>query len=90
MSEYLRHYLGPGRRDAAVGKEIRFKTSFHNTVYDVLRFRGYKETESELDWDIYWCDKEWIHDNLDHIHLQVCNSRYDLLANLTPNLLIIN
>ena len=71
MSEYLRHYLGSGRRDTQLGKEIRFKTSFHNTVYDVLRFRGYKETESELDWDIYWCDKEWIHDNLDHVHLQV-------------------
>ncbi len=68
MSEYLRHYLGQTSKNP---REIRFKTSFHNTVYDVLRFRGYKETESELDWDIYWCDKEWIHDNLDHIHLQV-------------------
>jgi len=63
MSEFLRQYL-PKQKD------IRFKTSFHNTVLDVLRSRGYKETDAELDWDLYWCDKEWIHENLDHIHLQ--------------------
>lgn len=74
MSEYLRQYLGNTRRGDGSHKgnsqQIRFKTSFHNTVYDVLRFRGYRETDGELDWDLYWCDKEWIHDNLDHIHLQ--------------------
>ncbi|CAD7932003.1 unnamed protein product [Amoebophrya sp. A120] len=51
-------------------REIRFKTSFHNTVLDVLRSRGYKETDAELEWDIHWCDREWIHDNLDYVHLQ--------------------
>ncbi|CEM22877.1 unnamed protein product [Vitrella brassicaformis CCMP3155] len=25
---------------------------------------------SDLDWDLHWCDKEWIHDEFDHIHLQ--------------------
>jgi len=78
MSEYLRHYLGAARRDNGNDnyarqypwKDLRFKTSFHNTIYDVFKARGYKETDAELDWDIYWCEKEWIHEHLDHIHLQ--------------------
>ena len=33
---------------------IRFKTTFRNTVYDVCRKRGWKLTDSELDWDFHW------------------------------------
>ncbi|CAD7943815.1 unnamed protein product [Amoebophrya sp. A25] len=65
MSEFLRQYL-----KKQPDREIKFKTSFHNTVLDVLRSRGYRETDAELDWDIYWCDKEWIHEQLDYVHLQ--------------------
>lgn len=64
MSEYFRKYLGQKRENP-----IRFRCSFHNTIYDVLKAHGYKETDSELDWDFFWCDKEWIHEVFDHIHL---------------------
>eukprot|EP00388_Colpodella_angusta_P044087 GDKK01061675.1.p1 GENE.GDKK01061675.1~~GDKK01061675.1.p1 ORF type:complete len:176 (+),score=21.40 GDKK01061675.1:30-530(+) len=49
---------------------IKFKTNFRNTIYDVLRGRGWKETENDNDWDVIWADKDWIHEEMDHIHLQ--------------------
>ena len=61
MSEFLRQWLGTRR-------EMKFKTSFHNTVHDVLKARGYRETEND-DWDVCWSDKEWIHESLDTLHL---------------------
>jgi len=36
---------------------------------EALRRRGWKETDHELDWDIYWAEKEWIHEIMDHTHL---------------------
>lgn len=69
MSSLLRKYVG-SKRETPPWKDIKFKCSFHNTVYDVLKARGFRETDAELDWDIFWCDKEWIHDVFDHIHLQ--------------------
>lgn len=33
---------------------IIFKTNFRNVIYDVFIKRGWKETHSELDWDILW------------------------------------
>jgi len=30
---------------------------------------GWVETEGETDWDIFWAEKEWIHQTLDHVHL---------------------
>lgn len=69
MSELLRKHIG-SRREAPPWKDVKFKCSFHNTVYDVLKARGYRETDAELDWDMFWCDKEWIHEVFDHIHLQ--------------------
>lgn len=58
------------KRENPPWKDVRFRCSFHNTIYDVLKARGFKETEAELDWDLFWCDKEWIHEVFDHIHLQ--------------------
>mmetsp|Transcript_60792 Transcript_60792/g.144845 ORF Transcript_60792/g.144845 Transcript_60792/m.144845 type:complete len:452 (+) Transcript_60792:109-1464(+) len=69
MSEILRKQLG-SRRDPPPWKEVKFRCSFHNTIYDVLKARQFKETDGELDWDLFWCDKEWIHDVFDRIHLQ--------------------
>lgn len=69
MSDFLRKYVG-SKRDPPPWKDVRFRCSFHNTVYDVLKARGFKETDAELDWDLFWCDKEWIHEVFDHIHLQ--------------------
>lgn len=69
MSDVLRKHIGPFR-DSPPWKDIKFRCAFHNTIYDVLKSRGFKETDAELDWGIYWCDKEWIHDVFDHVHLQ--------------------
>jgi tubulin polyglutamylase TTLL9 len=30
-----------------------------------LKKRGWKECEDETNWDIYWAEKEWIHDVMD-------------------------
>lgn len=56
---------------------VKFRTSFHNTVYDVLRSRGWREwTEDEVDekgrrepWHVFWCDKDWIYSDFDTTHL---------------------
>jgi len=69
MSDLLRKNIG-AKREIPPWKEVRFRCSFHNTVYDVLKARGFKETDADLDWDLFWCDKEWIHEVFDHIHLQ--------------------
>jgi len=55
---------------AVVDAPIRFRTSLHNTLYDVCKARGWREVEGELDWDIHWADVHWIRDVLDHIRLE--------------------
>ena len=49
---------------------IRFRCTFHNTIYDVLRARGWRETESDTDWDVAWVDVGWLRENLDGMHLE--------------------
>ena len=44
-----------------ISSNIRFKTTFKNTILDSLKHRGWKECEDETNWDIYWAEKEWIH-----------------------------
>eukprot|EP00742_Colponemidia_sp_Colp-10_P004175 GILJ01004454.1.p1 GENE.GILJ01004454.1~~GILJ01004454.1.p1 ORF type:complete len:476 (-),score=67.04 GILJ01004454.1:192-1619(-) len=67
MCEYFRKYI---KKEHQPQNPIRFRCSFQNTIYDTLKRRGWKEVDSELDWDIFWADKEWIHDVMDYIHLQ--------------------
>ena len=45
---------GPG------GGTVRFRCTFHNTIYDVLRARGWREVETETDWDVAWIDTGWL------------------------------
>ena len=46
-----------------------FRTSLHNTIYDVLSARhGWEETDSDTDWDFNWADVGWIRDYFDHMH----------------------
>jgi len=80
MSEYLRAYIG-SKRDPPSWKEIRFRCAFHNTIYDALKARHFKETDNETDWEIFWADKEWIHDVFDHIHLRSPNQRINHFRN---------
>ncbi|EOD08105.1 tubulin tyrosine ligase, partial [Emiliania huxleyi CCMP1516] len=47
---------------------VRFRTTFRNTIYDVFRARGWRETESDTDWDVAWVDVGWIRDNMDAMH----------------------
>ena len=77
-------YKDPHKRtknNSKNGPVIRFKTSFRNTVYDVMKKRGWKFTESDLDWDIHWAEREWMFEYFDHVHLEnwqrVCHYRND-------------
>ena len=55
------------RRDAFVPgqSQVRFRTSLHNTVFDVLSDRGWAETDHESDWDFAWADREFIREHYD-------------------------
>ncbi len=53
----------------ASGGTIRFRSFLHNTIHDVFKGRGYKETDSETEWEIFWCDKPWIRLVYDKVHL---------------------
>lgn len=45
---------------------VLFRTGFRNTILDVLSSkRGWKETSDDVDWDFYWCDCNWVRDNID-------------------------
>lgn len=55
---------GPG------GGTVRFRCTFHNTIYDVLRARGWREVETETDWDVAWIDTGWLRENYDGMHLE--------------------
>jgi tubulin polyglutamylase TTLL9 len=48
---------------------VKFKTVLRNTILDVFRQKGWKESDSETDWDIFWTNKEWIRCILDKVHL---------------------
>lgn len=49
--------------------QVRFRTTFRNVIYDVLRARGWQQTESDTEWDVAWVDKDWIRENFDSLHL---------------------
>ena len=71
-------YRDPHKRTSSGKKTvIRFKTSFRNTVYDVMKARGWKFTDSDLD----WAEREWMFEYFDHVHLEqwqrVCHYRND-------------
>ena len=49
---------------------IRFRTSFRNTIYDVMKGRGWVESDSDVDWDFQWAERDWVYDSYDTIHLE--------------------
>eukprot|EP01006_Ploeotia_vitrea_P000478 TRINITY_DN10312_c0_g1_i1.p1 TRINITY_DN10312_c0_g1~~TRINITY_DN10312_c0_g1_i1.p1 ORF type:complete len:418 (+),score=41.95 TRINITY_DN10312_c0_g1_i1:44-1297(+) len=61
----LNKYTGKGPNG-----QLRFRTSLHNTIYDVAKGRCWKETDSETDWDLHWADVHWIREVFDHVHLE--------------------
>ena len=48
---------------------IRFKTNLRNTVLHVMKDRGWKETESETEWDFYWADIHWVFNEYDKFYM---------------------
>ena len=49
---------------------ILFRTSMHNTVLDVMESRpGWRETDSDTDWDVNWSDIGWVREYFDHTHM---------------------
>lgn len=69
-------FYSPARRarvDNSQGVDsstIRFRTNFRNTIYHVMVKRGWKETDSDMDWDIHWSDRDWIVDHFDNAHFE--------------------
>jgi tubulin polyglutamylase TTLL9 len=69
MSEYFRKYIKKENYPVHPSN-IRFKTNFKNCIYEALKRRTWKESEGDMEWDIMWSEKEWIHEVFDHVHLQ--------------------
>ncbi|CAD8139408.1 unnamed protein product [Paramecium octaurelia] len=68
MSEYFRKYIKKEHYPSHYSN-LKFKTSFRNCILEALKRRQWKEVEGD-DWDIMWAEKEWIHEVMDHTHLQ--------------------
>jgi hypothetical protein len=52
-------------------RAIRYRTSFRNTIADVLALRGWTETTSDTDWDFNWADVAWVREFMDAIPARV-------------------
>lgn len=51
--------------------QFRFKTKFRNTIYDTLRKRpNFRYTDTDMDWDIFWCERDWMAEWYDQVHLE--------------------
>ncbi|GMH79404.1 hypothetical protein TrST_g8540 [Triparma strigata] len=64
---------GPIHRPKGEGRAsgpVKFRTSFSNTIYDVLCAKGWEETDSEHDWDVHWAEREWVFEVFDQMHLE--------------------
>eukprot|EP01061_Rhynchopus_euleeides_P026186 TRINITY_DN42869_c0_g1_i1.p1 TRINITY_DN42869_c0_g1~~TRINITY_DN42869_c0_g1_i1.p1 ORF type:complete len:422 (+),score=170.28 TRINITY_DN42869_c0_g1_i1:105-1370(+) len=57
-------------RERRPPQTIKFRSHLHNTVYDVCKSRGWKETDSDLEWDFHWADVQWVRDVFDHVRLE--------------------
>eukprot|EP00232_Nephroselmis_pyriformis_P002460 CAMPEP_0182908730 /NCGR_PEP_ID=MMETSP0034_2-20130328/35368_1 /TAXON_ID=156128 /ORGANISM="Nephroselmis pyriformis, Strain CCMP717" /LENGTH=377 /DNA_ID=CAMNT_0025044927 /DNA_START=138 /DNA_END=1268 /DNA_ORIENTATION=+ len=58
---------GSSRGAAGVpnGRNVRFGTTVHNSISErVMKHRGWKETDTELEWDFFYADVGWIHENM--------------------------
>ena len=70
-----------GARGVRAGPDraIRYRTSLHNTIADVLRARGWQEVKEGEEWDFFWCDVSWMREHFDHVYLEehqrVCHFR---------------
>ena len=74
LQSKARHVAGKARGDMATverdPKSIMFRTFLHNVVKDVMLARGWRETRSELGWDVFWSDTSWVFENYDQVKLR--------------------
>jgi len=70
INRVVQMWKDKAKKPQRTGGPLRFKTTFRNTILDVFRERGWKESESEVEWDIFWTNKEWIRLIYDKIHLE--------------------
>jgi tubulin polyglutamylase TTLL9 len=50
---------------------VLFRVGLRNTIYDTLHAReGWQETTADDEWDFFWADVGWIHENLDRVSLE--------------------
>lgn len=55
QQQQSRYFMSdPGRPGSG---PIRFKTTFTNTIYEVMKMRGWRETNSDSDWDFIWAER---------------------------------
>lgn len=59
MLDYYRKYFK--KESGSTLPVIKFRTNFTNCILEVLRKRGYKQTDGD-DWDLYWSEKDNIAD----------------------------
>lgn len=50
-------------------RSIKFKSLFKNTIYDVLKDRGFEET-TEDDWSLFWVNKKFMYNTFNTIHFE--------------------
>ncbi|UJR23876.1 hypothetical protein I4U23_026848 [Adineta vaga] len=74
----------PERRRGITDRPIRFRTFLQNTIYDVLRSRGWIESREDEEWDFYWCDVGSMKDLFDrgyfeeHMRINHFRNHYEL------------
>lgn len=58
MSEYFRSAVKK-EHYGVLPNQIKFKSSLKNTIYEALKRRTWKETESDTDFDLFWSEKNF-------------------------------
>eukprot|EP01084_Bolivina_argentea_P164582 286134_1 len=68
LTPYHKEYYKKKRREK---NKVKFRTSFRNTIFDALKYRGWSECNThDIHWDIMWADREWMRAIFDTIHLE--------------------
>ena len=50
---------------------VRYRTCLRNTILDALKARpGWKETDSDTDFDFVWADIPWMRNKFDSLKLE--------------------
>lgn len=58
------------QKQPIINRNVRYYTSFQNTIAAVLSERGWIEVGENDSWDITWCDREWTYSTFDNGRLE--------------------